>query len=359
MNEAEVVRRRPGMYVGDFRDGSGLDHMVSEVLADAVDEFLAGRCSRIEVTLEADGAITIEDDGRGMRTDLVNGRPFPETALTTRHDAPTLDGHAPHEHVGLRGVGLLPVCALSTYLTLDVRREGSHFRQRFERGQAVSALDRIAATRRTGTRITFLPDSEIFSLTSFDTGVIGRRLEELTYLLPGLEVTLQDHRQLHFHHPRGVAAWVDAQLRVDPNVTPSRTFEVQEQLEDIRVEAAASWGNQWHHALESFANINRTTAGGTHDRGLLLGMVAGLRSAAPEACRRKRTAKIEAALSSGLVAIVCVRLDDLEFGDPTRSRLATPRVRDIVKKVVAKSFDVYLRQEPELLRRLAEAVTKV
>lgn len=94
MNEAEVVRRRPGMYVGDFRDGSGLHHMVWEVLANAVDEFLAGRCSRIEVTLEADGAITIEDDGRGMRTDLVNGRPFPEIALTTRHDAPTLDGHA-------------------------------------------------------------------------------------------------------------------------------------------------------------------------------------------------------------------------------------------------------------------------
>jgi DNA gyrase/topoisomerase IV subunit B len=351
VNDVEGIRRRPAMYIGDI-GGSGLHHMVWEVLANAVDEFLGGRCSRIDITVNADGAVTVEDDGRGMRVDVVDGKPFPEIALTTFHDAPTLDGHAPHEHVGLHGAGLFPVCALSTYVTLEILTGDAHFRQRFASGVAVSDLERIGTTQRTGTRITFLPDPEVFTSTSFDTGAIARRIEELSYLLPDLNITLRDARHLHFHNPRGLAAWVDSQLRVDEAVTTSRAFEIHDKQEDITVEAAVNWGTQWRFAVESFANINRTTEGGTHVRGLLLGLVGGLRAAAPEAFKGRRTPELESLLSKGLVAIVCVRLNDVEFGRPTRSELVTPRVRNIVKKIVAGRFAHYLQHEPELLRRL-------
>ncbi|MCA9632000.1 MAG: ATP-binding protein, partial [Myxococcales bacterium] len=330
-----------------------------EVVANAVDEVLAGRCSRIDVTIEADGAVTVEDDGGGMRTDIVDGMAFPELAFTTLHHTATLDGHAPHEHVGLHGVGLCAVSALSQYVTFETWRDGSRFRQRFERGRPVSKLERVGATELTGTRVTFRPDADIFSLTLFDAERIRKRLEEFAYLLPELTLTLKDRRELQFHHPRGLVAWVEAQLRDDPDVATSRPFYLCEEHEDVIVEVAANWGSQSRSAIESFANINRTTSGGAHVRGLLLGLVAGVRAATPLACKGRRTVDLERAVSRGLVAIVCVRLNDPEFDGPTRSELSTPRVRKIVKKMVENSSRFYLHGEPELLRRITSGANRV
>ena len=180
------------MYVGDVDDGSGLHHMVWEVLANSIDELLAGHCTTIDVTILPDGAVAIEDDGRGIRVDDTDGVPFAERALTTFHDTPTMDGHAPHEHLGLRGVGLFAVCALSRYVLLEAYREGAYFKQRFERGVAVSALERLGATNRSGTRLTFLPDSEVFRSTWIDPGLVAAKLRELSFLLPGLKLSLRD-----------------------------------------------------------------------------------------------------------------------------------------------------------------------
>jgi DNA gyrase subunit B len=170
MNALEAIRRRPGMYVGDTHDGSGLVHMLWEVVANALDEHLAGHCDRIAIEVAEDGAIGVEDNGRGIRLDDVDGVSFAEKALTSFHAGPTLDGHAPHEHIGTRGVGLFAVCALSSRLELQVSRGGRCWRQRFERGLAVSTLQVTGSTETTGTRIVFAPDPGIFAGAGLNRG---------------------------------------------------------------------------------------------------------------------------------------------------------------------------------------------
>ena len=157
LNSADAIRKRPGMYIGDPRDGSGLAHMVWEVVANAVDEHLAGACNEIGVEVDEAGAITVDDDGRGFPLELVGAKPFAELALTTFHQTPTLDGHAPHTHVSLHGVGVFAVCALSTTLELHVHRHGRHWCQRFAKGHATSAVEDCGPSARLGTRLTFMP----------------------------------------------------------------------------------------------------------------------------------------------------------------------------------------------------------
>lgn len=350
----DSVRLRPGMYVGDTHDGSALLCMVWEVVANALDQHLAGHCSEILVELSPDGAITVEDDGRGFPLHDCDGISFPEKALTTPHGTATLDGHAPHEHVGLRGVGLFPVCALSSALQLDVFREGKLYSQRFERGVAVSSLRELGTATRTGTRLTFTPDPLIFSNTWIDSESLSRRLREMSFLLPALILRFVDHREHRLHEPRGLLAYVDA---IAPNhddlVTP--IFSVAGVAGKIRVEVAAKW-RRAGYSVESFANIERTTGGGTHVRGLILGLVDGLKSAAPKACAGKTLAQIEPAVSRGIAAIVCVRLDEPTFGEPTKSRLVTPEAKAAVVSCVAKAFSAFLRTESTLRKRLTAAV---
>ncbi|MEM7353781.1 MAG: ATP-binding protein [Acidobacteriota bacterium] len=335
-------------------DASGLHHMVWEVVANSLDQFLAGRCSRVDVTLLADGAISVDDDGPGIRLDEVDGVSFAEHALTTHHNTPTLDGHAPHVHVGHVGLGLFPICALSSRLALDVFRDGAHFQQHFAAGRATTPLQDRGPTDRTGTRITLHPDPEIFTSTWFDPGLIANRLREISFLLPGLTATVQDQRKHTFHSPDGLTAWVEARTRLDRDFVASRPFAVHGAWEDILVEAAASWGHPFDSSIESFANVERTTEGGTHVRGLLFGLVAGLRTAAPQLCEGRTRSDLERLISRGLVAIVCVRLNDPTYGGPTRDKLVTEGVRDVVQRAVTERFSEYLLKEPELVRRFGQ-----
>ncbi len=351
----DSVRRRPGMYVGDTHDGSALLCMVWEVIANALDQHLAGHCTQIRLELSPDGAITVEDDGRGFPLHDCDGVSFPEKALTTPHATATLDGHAPHEHVGLRGVGLFPVCALSSALQLDVFREGKLFSQRFERGVAVSSMCEIGTATRTGTRLTFVPDPLIFSNTWLDSEPLSRRLREMSFLLPALTLRFIDHREHRLHEPRGLLAYVDTKAP-DNDELAAPTFSAAEVVGKIRVEVAAKWRRAGGYSVESFANIERTTDGGTHVRGLILGLIQGLKRAAPGACAGKTLAEIEPAVSRGLAAIVCVRLDDPTFGEPTRSRLITPEAKAAVTACVANAFAAFLSTENALRKRLAAAV---
>jgi DNA gyrase subunit B len=354
-SDLDSVRRRPGMYVGDTRDGSALLCMTWEVVSNALDQHLAGHCTQIRLELLPDGAITVDDDGLGFPLHDCNGVSFAEMALTTLHGTATLDGHAPHEHVGLRGIGLFPVCALSSSLQLDVFREGRHFSQRFERGVAVSALREIDTANRTGTRLTFVPDSAIFPNTWIDSEPLSRRLREMSYLLPALTLRFTDHREHQLHEPRGLLAYVEV-AAPDHDDLALPTFLAAELVGEIRVEVAVKWQRAPGCWIESFANIERTTDGGTHVRGLILGLAEGLRRAAPKACAGRTLKQIENALSRGLTAIVCVRLHDPTYGEPTKSRLLTPEAKAAVMTCVATSFTTFLRTESTLRRRFATAV---
>lgn len=347
--DVDAIRRRPGMYVGDVHDGSSLASLVWEIFGNSLDQHLAGRCHRIDVVLQADGSVVVEDDGPGIPLVDVGGQPLAEVALTRAHATPTFDGHAPHEHVGLRGLGMFPVNALSAWLTLEVFRDGAHHTQRYERGFAVSRPERVGDATRTGTRIAFQPDPLIFPDPWLDPGVIAARLRELAWLVPGVTLSFQDRREHLFHEPRGLGAGL-TRMRPGPAPAGGPLF-IDETIGKIRVEAALTWLPLPWSTVESYANIERTTSGGTHVSGLLEGLAAGLRDALPDWSKRPKK-DVTQAVERGLHAIVCVRLQDPSFGEPTKSRLVNPEAATAVSAAVRAAFAAFLPANIRLLEHV-------
>lgn len=222
--------------------------------------------------------------------------------------------------------------------------------QRYERGVPTNLLMSLGAATRRGTRVEFLPDPSIFVQSWIDPGAIGRRLRELSFLLPGLTLRFTDRREHQFREPLGLAALVNGRLGGSGPERQLPTFEINETSAGIRVEIAASWGPTWAGSIESFANVHRTTGGGTHVRGLVSGLVGGMRKVLPNPPRRSRS--IERAVTAGLVAVVCVRLDDPTYESPTKSILSTARVAKVVRDVVGRSFASFLARESSLLAHL-------
>lgn len=355
MRDAESIRLRPGMYVGDTTDGSGLMHMLWEIVANALDEHLAGRCTTISVELEND-AVTVEDDGRGIPVEPVNDVPFVQHALTSFHDTPTLDGHAPHEHIGKAGLGLFPVCALSAELKVVVHRDGRRFSQRFARGAATSVLHDEGPSQGHGTRITFVPDRSIFKGPPIDPAGVAKRLRELAFLLPNLRLCLRERRTHVFFEPRGLLALVESGK---PNLSNEcARFTASRRLGQIQVEVAALWDSAGPSNIVSFANIERTLDGGAHANGFRSGLLAGLKRAAPDLCRGYPSRLLNRALLAGLVGVVCVRLKDPTYDRPTKSRLVTPEARRAVRVCAAEAFAEYLRDKPNLCRRFEAALLR-
>lgn len=347
-----AIRQRPGMYIGDTADGSGLVHMVWELVANSLDQHLAGRCRRIDVHLEQDGSVVVDDDGPGIPLVDVGGRPFAEVALTQFHATPTFDGHAPHEHVGagLNGLGLFPLNALSSRLVVDVFRDGLRHTQRFERGFAASGMENVGPATRTGTRVSLQPDPAIFSDTWFNAGTIAARLRELACLLPALTLTFQDRREHVFREPRGLVAFLERTRR---GLAPvAGTLVLDELVGEVRVEAAVEWHASRWSTVESYANIERTTDGGTHTQGMIEGLTEGLRDAAP-AWKTHPEKRLVEAVSRGLHAIVCVRLHDPTYGSPTKSRLVTPEAKSAVSSAVRATFGPFLQRNGALLEHFA------
>ncbi|MFO0590056.1 MAG: ATP-binding protein [Polyangiaceae bacterium] len=345
-NDIEMIRSRPGMFIGDVQDGSGLVHLVWEVLANALDEHLSGHCKNISVVIGEDGSVTIHDDGRGIAARPIDGIPLVEKALTSLHNTPTLDGHAPHEHLALFGVGLVAVNALSRRLHVEIHRDGECFRQDYERGVPCSSLIRSVSTEHSGTMITFLPDSDIFPNLWINGGAIAARLRELACLLPSLRLTFVDRRVQEFHEPDGLPAFLRRTRH--PNSRVLAALKVNEIVDQIAVEAAIEWRDHYWSSIDSYANIQRTTEGGTHVRGLLTGLARGLRAVPAVKERRLSLNYLRPLLSRGLHAVVCVRLRDPTFESPTRSRLATPAVSKCVSSVVCREFSRKLTEDHEL-----------
>jgi DNA gyrase subunit B len=355
MHDAESIRRRPGMYVGDTTDGAGLMHMLWEVVANSLDEHLAGRCTTVRVELDG-RAITVEDDGRGIPLEPINGVPFAQQALTSFHDTPTLDGHTPHEHIGKVGLGLFPICALSSELRPTVRRGGRCFSQQFSRGIATSILRDDGPTNNRGTRITFVPDDSIFKVARLDGVRVAERLHELAFLLPKLTLSLRDERLQTFSEPEGLLSLVKSKVSLDlrerPTLLATKTFG------QINVEVAAIWSSGGAARVDSFANIERTTDGGTHVNGFRSGLLAGLKRAAPDLCAKYPARELDRALGTGLTAVVCVRLRDPDYNRPTRSRLVTPEARRAVRLCTAEALAEHLHQRRELLDQIETALAR-
>lgn len=339
LSHIELIRKRPGMWVGDTEDGSGIAHMVWEVVGNAVDQFLAGHCREIHVGIQPDASILVEDDGLGIRVDLEDGIPFLQRVLTELHHTPTRDGHAPHEHLvrgGLHGVGLCPVNALSQWLTIDSHRDGAHHRQTYARGVPTGPLQHLGQSDRRGVRIQFLPDPDIFRGGWIDPAPLAHRLRELAFLLPGLQLGFVDQREHRFCARHGIADLVEERLAGRAS-TPM--FRLQTTAAAIHIDVAAVWTER-RGSIDSYANVHTTRGGGSHVEGLLQGLVRGLaRALAPAG---HSVADLRQVIEAGLIAVVQVRLADPTFGAPTRDLLSTPAVGTVMSAAVAEAFADFL-----------------
>jgi DNA gyrase subunit B len=334
----EAVRRRPGMYIGDTDDGSGLHHLLWEVVGNSVDEHLAGYASYVRVRL-GHGWASVEDDGRGIPTEpLPDGASALEAVMTRLHAG---TNKRPHVHIGagMHQVGVAVVNALSSSLDAEVWRDGRAYRMRFARGEPLARVEDLGPTVRSGTRVTFEPDFTIFKERRWDRAVIRERMHELAATSSRL-TTIFDGEC--FRCPDGLA-----------ELTGGEPVHLRSSRDGIDVEVALAWTDAPDTIVRGFVGMCR--GDGTHVLGLKAGLRAAMRQLDPR-FRRARTAEIDRVFLRGLVALVNVMLDDPRFMNPTRDWLFNPEVESVVKATVVDGLRARWPYDPALRDRLLERV---
>jgi DNA gyrase subunit B len=357
----EPVRKRPGMYIGSTGP-RGLHHLVYEVVDNAVDEALAGYCNHIEVTLNADGSVSVSDDGRGIPTDVHprTGKSALETVLTVLHSGGKFGGGGYKVSGGLHGVGVSVVNALSEWVQVTVWRDRQKHVQRFERGVPITELQTQAdSSGRRGTLVEFKPDPLIFTTdTEFDYSTIANRLRELAYLNAGVNVTFTDLRLdllksdqplvSRFHYEGGIRQYVEY-INKDKQALHEDIIHVQSEKDGVQVEAALQWCvDAYSDNLLGFANNIRTIDGGTHLEGLKTVLTRSLNTIARKRNKRKDS---ESNLSGenireGLTGVISVKVPDPEFEGQTKTKLGNTEVRGIVDSVIGETLTEYLDFHP-------------
>lgn len=316
----EPVRMRPGMYIGDVRDGSGLHHLVWEVVGNSIDQHLARWARHLRVDVDGEW-VTVEDDGQGIPTEDCAGRSALDVIFTTLHAGATWDGHFPHVHVADRawGMGLAVVNALSERLEVESRRQGKVHRAVYERGKIVEPVTSVSDKRESGTRIRFRPDASIFVEPRFDLQRIGERLQELAWLNPLLDVHFQGAT---LPGRGGLGTWVrtlaERELLDDAVLSASRS------VDDVWVDLALGWRKSGPTEIHAFVNENRVSEG-MHIRGLWHGLGQAFET---------RVGVARDALRSNLIACVHVGMFGPEFAGPARAHLSNPSAAKAVKKTV-------------------------
>jgi DNA gyrase subunit B len=329
-----LVRKRPGMYVGDTEDGSGILHMLLEVLANSFDQHLAGRCSRASIEIAGDGTITVEDDGPGLSVEGGDGRPPLHQILTLMSGLPTVDGHRPHVHLGLGGLGLFMVNALSDRFELRSVRSGVLATATYACGEVVEPIRSVPTTERSGTRVRFRPDPVIFKHPRVPRGELARQLEDLSFLAP--RFTLSWTIAGDDAAAGGLAARVALGVPCDLRDVAAWSGTYATAAGPIDVEVALAWRDaNREHAIESFVNLTRTRSHGSHVDGLLEGVRAFFGGR-----KEHRLA--------GLVAAVSVVLDDVKYGQPDRSRLETTEATEPVATATKAALERWARARPEV-----------
>jgi len=357
----EAVRKRPAMYIGGTGP-EGLHHLVYEVVDNSIDEAMAGFCDRIETTVHLDNSVTVVDNGRGIPVDIhePTGRPAVEVVLTTLHAGGKFDNSAYRVAGGLHGVGVSVVNALSEWLEVEIWRDGKKFLQRYERGKPAGELEEVGKARRSGTRISFLADAEIFADRTFSLDILSNRLRELAFLNKGLRILLTDERvqaTREFYYTGGIRAFVEL-LNENKTVLHPKPIYIDEARNGTIIEAAIQFNDGYTETVFSFANNINTHDGGTH----LIGFRSALtRTINSYAAGRDLLKNLKATLTGedvreGLTAVISVKLANPQFEGQTKARLNNPDMKGLVETVVNEKLGEFLEENPGVGRRIVDKV---
>ncbi len=356
-----AVRKRPAMYIGSTGP-EGLHHLVYEVVDNSVDESLAGHCSTIEVILHYDGSCTVIDDGRGIPTDPHPGDPKHRTAaeivMTELHAGGKFEAKAYRVSGGLHGVGVSVVNALSEWLELEVKREGRVFQQRYERGVPVTPLTPVGKTRKSGTKITFKPDAEIFETTEFSYEILSKRLRELAFLNRGLRISITDERtgkKQEFFYKGGIQSFVE-HLNKNKHPLHPKPVYISGEKNSIIVEIAMQYNDGYNETIYTFANNINTREGGTH----LVGFKSALTRTANQYAHSSGLLKNGKGsisgddIREGLTAVISVKLPDPQFEGQTKMKLGNTEVKGIVESIVNEHLSTYFEEHPAHARKIID-----